>query len=60
MKEILEEWGECVVYVIFGLIVVGSILIFMKYANGNWENNIIIKTLIKGAATGITEGGINP
>ena len=60
MKEILEEWGECIIYVIFGLIIVSSVLIFMKYANGNWEDNIIIKTLVNGAVMGIKEGGINP
>lgn len=48
MKEIMEEWGECVLYIIYGLIVIGAIVLFMKYANGSWADNIIVKAIING------------
>lgn len=46
MKEIIEEWGECVLYMVYGLIVVGAIILFLKCSNGSWADNVVMKALI--------------
>lgn len=46
MREILDEWGECILYMVFGLIVVSALIIFMKVSNGSWSENIIVRSLM--------------